>query len=292
MELHWGQISPYIRVAMDSVLDTPWTIDERVIWDYELLFLKEGRLQVTVEGVTYEGNPGDVFFFKPNQRHSITSLGTQRIRQPHVHFDLHVLPDSPEVTVSYMTFDKMSSKEQSWFREDELSAHPYFIPGHFRPLDPSYVERVLFDLIREYETKPPFYELRIKSCMLDLLTILLREQYYGSKSKKDGQIEFLSEIRTYIDRNVTRNVTLEELSEHFHVSKFYLIHLFKNMFQMTPIQYHQHIRMERAKNMILYSNTPLGHIAEHLGFSNIHSFSRAFKTVTGKSPSQYRTQQV
>ncbi|MDR6883978.1 AraC family transcriptional regulator [Bacillus sp. 3255] len=282
-------VSPYIRVAFDSVVETPWTIEERVIWDYEMLFLMEGHLLVTVEGETYEGRPGDVFFFKPNQRHSIQSTGPQAIRQPHVHFDLHVLPNCEEITVSFKAFDQMSDKEKGWFRINQLSEHPYFIPNHFRPRDPVYLERVLFELIREYETKPPYYELRLKSNMLDILAFLLREQYYSSLTGKDGQVEFLSEIRSYIDRNVNQPVTLDELTEQFHVSKFYLIHLFKKMFRMTPIQYHQHIRMERAKNMIQFSTMPLSQIAEHLGFLNIHTFSRAFKTATGRSPSYFRT---
>lgn len=286
MELN--QISPYIRVAMDSVIETPWTIEERMIWDYELLFLMEGHLEVRVDEVIYEGHPGDVFFFKPGQRHAIRSLGTQTIRQPHVHFDLNTLPDSQEITVSFKSIDQMNEKEQGWFRKDLFSSPPYLIPNHCRPRDSAHLERVLFELIREHETKPPYYEFRVKSAMLDLLAILLREQYYGGKTNKEGQIEFLSEIRTYIDRHVNRNVTLEELSEKFHVSKFHLIHLFKTMFQMTPIQYHQHIRMERAKNSIQFSNTPLSQIAEQLGFTNIHTFSRAFKTVMGKSPSHFR----
>ncbi|MBP1962832.1 AraC family transcriptional regulator [Paenibacillus aceris] len=283
------QISPFIRVAMDSIIETPWTITERVIWDYELLFLMEGNLEVTVEGQTYEGSPGDVFFFKPNERHTICSKGSQTIRQPHIHFDINMQPDSQEVTVSFKSRDQMSEKEQGWFRDDLLSSHPYVIPHHFRPRDPARFEQLLFDVITEYETKPPYYEFRVKSGMLDLLAHLLREQYYGSRTNKDGQFEFLSEIRTYIDIRVNQPVTLEELTNKFHVSKFHLIHLFKNMFQMTPIQYHQHIRMERAKNMIQFSNTPISQIADQLGFTNIHTFSRAFKTVLGQSPSQFRS---
>ncbi|MZQ83158.1 helix-turn-helix domain-containing protein [Paenibacillus sp. 5J-6] len=286
MEL--DQISPYIRVAMDSVIETPWTIEERMIWDYELLFLMEGHLEVRVEEQIYEGRPGDVFFFKPGERHAIKSIGTHTIRQPHVHFDLNALPNSQEVTVSFKSIDQMNDKEKGWFRKDLLSSPPHFIPNYFRARDATHLEQVLLDLIREHETKPPYYELRVKSAMLDLLAILLREQYYGGKTNKEGQVEFLSEIRTYIDRHVNQNVTLDELSEKFHVSKFHLIHLFKTMFQMTPIQYHQHIRMERAKNSIQFSNTPLSQIAEQLGFANIHTFSRAFKTVMGKSPSHFR----
>ena len=42
-------LSPYIRVAMDSTINPPWKLPERVIFDYELLFVKEG----IINGVEY-----------------------------------------------------------------------------------------------------------------------------------------------------------------------------------------------------------------------------------------------
>ena len=281
-------ISPYIRVAIDSVLESSWKMDERVIWDYELLYLMEGQLLVTVEDEVYYGKAGDYFFFKPGQRHSIQIIGSARIRQPHVHFDLYVQPDSHEIGVSFKPLDQMNAKERGWFRENELSAPPFFMPSHFRPGDPLPLEQSLFELIREFETKPPFYELRTKSCLLAILSQIMRERYWGSKMKSDGHMELLSEVRTYIDNNAHRSVKLDELSERFHISKFYLIHLFKNMFQMTPIQYCQQIRMEKAKMMIQYTYLSLQDIAEQLGYSSIHAFSRAFKANAGCCPSKYR----
>ncbi|MFC5649953.1 helix-turn-helix domain-containing protein [Paenibacillus solisilvae] len=282
-------LSPFIRVAMDSVLEASWKIDERVIWDYELLYLMEGQLVVTVEDEEYNGKAGDYFFFKPGQRHSIQIIGGARIRQPHVHFDLYVQPDSEEIGVSFKPLSQMNAKERGWIRENELSTQPFFIPNHFRPVDPLSIEQALFELIREFETKPPFYELRIKGCLLTILSQIMREQYWGSKMKSDGHMEMLSKVRTYIDYNVHRSIKLGELSERFHISKFYLIHLFKNMYQMTPIQYHQQLRMEKAKIMIQYTYLPLQDIAEQLGYSNIHAFSRAFKANEGCSPSEYRS---
>ncbi|WP_054027773.1 helix-turn-helix domain-containing protein [Bacillus sp. FJAT-28004] len=283
-----NNLSPYIRVAMDSVLEPSWKMDERVIWDYELLYIMEGQLLVTVEDEVYYGKAGDCFFFKPGQRHAIQIIGGARVRQPHVHFDLYVQPDSHEVGVSFKPLHQMNAKEKEWFRENELSASPYFMPTHFRLGDPYPLEQSLFELIREFETKPPFYEIRIKGCLLAMISLMMREQYWGSKMKSDGQLELLSEIRSYIEHNVHRCVKLDELSERFHISKFHLIHLFKNMFQKTPIQYHQQIRMEKAKMMIQFTYLSMQDIAEQLGYSNIHAFSRAFKTNEGCSPSKYR----
>ena len=57
--------------------------------DYELLYLMEGQLLVTVEDEVYYGKAGDYFFFKPVARHTIQKIiGSTHIRQPHVHFDL------------------------------------------------------------------------------------------------------------------------------------------------------------------------------------------------------------
>ncbi|MGO4696918.1 helix-turn-helix domain-containing protein [Paenibacillus sp. 2TAB26] len=282
------KLSPYIRVAMDSVLEPTWKMDERVIWDYELLYLMEGQMLVTVEDVVYHGKAGDCFFFKPGQRHAIQNIGGTRVRQPHVHFDLYVQPDSQDVGVSFKPLHQMNTKEKGWFRDNELSASPFLMPTHFRLGDPFPLEQSLFELIREFETKPPFYEIRIKGCLLAILSLIMREQYWGSKTKSDGQLGLLTDVRSYIEHNVHRCIKLDELSERFHISKFHLIHLFKNLFQQTPIQYHQQIRIEKAKMMIQFTYLPMQDIAEQLGYSNIHAFSRAFKGSEGCSPSKYR----
>jgi hypothetical protein len=55
--------SPYIRVAMDSIIGAPWHLKERVIFDHELLYIKEGKVLITVEEKEYIGIPGDIFLF-------------------------------------------------------------------------------------------------------------------------------------------------------------------------------------------------------------------------------------
>ena len=45
------KLSPYIRVAWNDYQNTPWVVGPRVIFDYEILYLAEGELKLTVEGI-------------------------------------------------------------------------------------------------------------------------------------------------------------------------------------------------------------------------------------------------
>ncbi|MFC0328882.1 AraC family transcriptional regulator [Paenibacillus sepulcri] len=282
------QLSPYIRVAMDSWLDSDAFIEERVIWDYELLLLKEGRLEITVDGAVYAGEAGDVFLFKPKQPHSIRVMGGQAARQPHVHFDLSETADSPDVWVSFKPLRHMSRTENSWFRPDLLSGPDWKLPSRIRMPDLLKFEELLFAIIREFEMKMPFHQFRLKGLMLELLACLLRETQLEEKLREPGHLPLLLEIQHYLNLHAGRELTLMELSGQFHMNKHYLIGLFKQAFQITPMQYHQQMRLDRAKNLLRHTRMTMQQIADSLGYPSIHGFSRAFKNKEGVSPSAYR----
>lgn len=277
--------APYIRIATHSRLPLPWAVPEREIWDYEILFLQEGRLHVTVEDKTYEGLPGDIFFFKPRQRHSIRALdGTAEIDQPHIHFDLTERPDSPELSVSFKMPQTMTDKERAWFRDDELSAEPWPIPNHIRPRYPERFQTILFELIEEFQRKQPMYEISCRGLLLSLLASLLR---YGRQQEPSSGADMLA-IREYLYLHGEREVTLDELSGMFNLSKYYMVRAYKKAFGKSPVQHHKLMRLDKAKQLLRFSNLTVQLIADQLGFGSIHAFSRAFKMSEGLSPMRYR----
>jgi AraC-like DNA-binding protein len=71
-----------------------------------------------------------------------------------------------------------------------------------------------------------------------------------------------------------------------------LITLFNQTFGMSPIQYHQLMRIEKAREMIQFTDEPLKRIAELIGFPDIYSFSKAFKKIEGVNPSFYRKKKI
>ncbi len=283
-----NKLSPYIRHARDQIINLPWYISERIIFDYEILFLKEGKLLVTVEDESYQGEPGDIFLFRPGQRHSIRGVGNISVRQPHIHFDLFYQEDSPDVKISFKSRDKMIESELKMIRDDDFNLFDIHLPSKIRLHKTENFERLLFDVIEEYQAKLPFYETNVKGLFLRLWTYLLRELYWDSNPEVFSIFEQLKEVKNYLDNYFYREVTLDELASEFNISKYYLVRLFKQTFSYSPIQYHQIIRGQKVKEMIQYTDRSLTQIAELFGYSSINAFSRAFKNLDGVPASYYR----
>jgi AraC-like DNA-binding protein len=277
---------------MDSYIPSAWYLPERALFDYELLYVKEGRIEVTIENEVFTGEPGDLFLFRPKQRHSIRKLGTGLVRQPHLHFDLIYRDDSPDVKVSFKTLEDMSAAEQMKVRNDDLELISPSMQSHIRLRNTAVIERLIFEIIREFQMKLPFYELNMNGLFMQLLHTLLRENYWNSNPHLVSNMGEMEQLRVYLKHNLDRKVTLDELSKISGISKFYMISLFNQTFGMSPIQFHLLQRIEKAKELIQFTNEPLKLIAENCGFPDIYSFSKAFKKIDGVNPSFYRKKKI
>ncbi|WP_372635423.1 AraC family transcriptional regulator [Cohnella sp.] len=288
MDMDLNSLSPYIRVAWDSTIYPPVNITERIIFDYELMFVKEGECEVTVEGHKYHGAPGDLFLFKPNQVHSIYLLNGQPLRQPHLHFDLFYRPDSPEVKVSFKPHAMLTEQEKQWIRPDVLAEMDDPLPNHIRLNKPAVIEQLIQEIIFEFDRKFPYYETTAKGLFIQLWVLLLREIHWQRNAHLHSNWEQLERVKNYLAHPTDHDLTLDELAALANMSKYYLCRLFKKAYGMTPIQYHVSIRLEKAKQMIQFTDQSLTQIADELGFQSIHAFSRTFRKWEGQSPSAYR----
>lgn len=282
------RLSPYIRVALDHYLAPGWVIRERVLFDYELLYVKEGRLKVKLADSEYEGTPGDLFLFKPGQRHELTVIGSDPVRQPHVHFDLMYKPDSPDVKVSFKPIEEMTPHEVSLIRDDVCSTPPFDLPTRFRLRNPLVFDSMLLDLIRDYRLSLPYAQTAAKGAFLRLWVYLLREHAWNKNAQLHSNWERLTKVKQFIDHRPEQDVTVEMLAEMAGLSPFYFLRTFTQAFGHSPVKYHQTVRIGKAREMIQFTSLPLTEIAERVGFHSIHAFSRAFKRIDGVAPSFYR----
>lgn len=88
--------------------------------------------------------------------------------------------------------------------------------------------------------------------------------------------------------NLHQNVNIEELSNQLNVSYSYFRRMFKKYTGMSPNQYHLGLRIQKSKELILYSDKSIKQIAFELGFESLFYFSRIFKTKEGISPATFR----
>ncbi len=279
-------LSPYIRRAWYDVLQPGQVIRERVIFDYEFLYVKEGKALITIGDDLYTGEPGDLFIFRPRQRHSISMTFHVPLIQPHVHFDLTYSPDREEVPISFDNLDAIPAEKQGMFREDILDSFLSPFPQHLHLHSPMLIEQQLFDLIHAFENPGLYHEIRLSYFFLRLFDTVLSEATYTRSQRRTEDLP--AQIKFFLEQNVSHAVTVEELIQLTHFSRSYIFRSFRESYRISPLRYHMLLRMERAKSMLRYTNLSVSEIAAVLGFDRLQDFSRVFKRVTGESPSQFR----
>lgn len=110
--------------------------------------------------------------------------------------------------------------------------------------------------------------------------------------RREHTQEPLAAILRYLDRNLGETATIDELSEHFHLSAATLHRLFRRHLGVSPIHYQLKRKMEAAKRLLLATEEPIKEIAFRLGYSNALYFSSEFHRFTGESPRNFRRRRL
>lgn len=92
----------------------------------------------------------------------------------------------------------------------------------------------------------------------------------------------------YINNNLNKKITVDELAQIACMSKFHFIRTFKKEFGYTPHEFIINSRINAAKFYLLSSNKSLKEIVYICGFNNESSFSNTFKKLVKISPAIYR----
>lgn len=286
-------LQPYIRRAWYDYMRPENSLHNRVIFDYEIMYVKEGSATVIIDGEKYEAVPGTLFFFRPKQPHSIIIEGDKPLCQPHIHFDLTYYPDKEDVYVCLKSYDQLTEEEKKLFRPDILQSYFPFVPSCVHLKDTAIIEQLLFDVIFAFNNPVQYNEINLQWRFLHLFWQLLQEvsmtkQEETIVSQKANGINTAFRIKAYLETNLQQNITLEQLSQMFFLDKSYLGRLFKKVYGTSPISYHRTLRIEKSKEMLIYTNLHIVEVARNMGFGSTQNYIRIFQQVTGMSPSDFR----
>ena len=92
----------------------------------------------------------------------------------------------------------------------------------------------------------------------------------------------------FIERNLSRDVTLEIVADAVDISSCYLSRLFKKTLNVNFVTYLTNRRMELAKELLVSTELPVSSIAMDLSYKDVSYFGKSFKKLVGMSPSGYR----
>ena len=94
----------------------------------------------------------------------------------------------------------------------------------------------------------------------------------------------------YLSENIEENPSIKNLAKLCNVSEVHFRKQFKSCMGMSPVEYRNLIRLDKARLFLEYGETSVQEISDMLGYSTVSHFIKKFRNHYGCSPLQYRKQ--
>ena len=98
----------------------------------------------------------------------------------------------------------------------------------------------------------------------------------------------LRRARDHADRCYASPLTLDDLADIAHLSKYHFVRLFKATYGVTPMEHVSRRRIERAQDLLRATNLTVTEVCFGVGFSSLGSFSARFKAIVGETPTEFQ----
>ena len=100
--------------------------------------------------------------------------------------------------------------------------------------------------------------------------------------------DLVCDILDFIDDNINRKITMDELCSHFYFNKDYIMRLFKREIHSTISDYMNKKRIFQSLQDLQFGNDSILFIGLKHGFTSLEYYSEVFHKVMGVSPIIYR----
>jgi len=115
-----------------------------------------------------------------------------------------------------------------------------------------------------------------------------REQFYYAFEKAHSEIEgshsLQEKVVNYIHSNYHRDLKLDEVADIANFSSYYFSKWFKKNFHKNFSEYIQELRVNRAQKLLDQTDLSVKEVSYRTGFNDPNYFSRIFKKITGRNP--------
>ncbi len=258
-------------------LEAPWqrAFDEPSRATFHLV--RSGECFLSSDGVEAHLQTGDFVFLEPGRRHTLSDSAS----------DGRSGSAETVLLCGYCRLDAPAGhpliealRSLTIVRADELARH-------------TWLKSTLEQLSAEYLVETPGSEVVVDRLAEVLLVELIRIHF--SRSETGGFIRALYDkpiAKTLALMHASPDVdwTLEGLAREAAMSRSAYAARFKELVGQTMFEYLTAVRMQRAQSLLRESPASLAEIAGRVGYTSRLAFSKAFKRLTGVTPSRYRRQ--
>lgn len=239
-----------------------WSFYEHIHHSHEYIYVKKGSIKYWCDGQEFIVQEGDFYFIQPGQKHREISY-----MEP--------------IEFIYLKFRYNNNKK---IEDPSLQI--------IRNVDKNVIElieKILLELENQQFGAKQIVEAIILELIWNVRRILnivddLNPNKFGYKNT------LVKKAVEYIKLNKFQKLSVKQIADNCNVSPDYLSHIFKDITELTLLQFIESIRMNEAMSMITNSDLNINQIAYKLGYNDSLYFSKKFKKSFGMSPSNYRKQ--
>ncbi|SCP96325.1 helix-turn-helix domain-containing protein [Anaerobium acetethylicum] len=249
---------------------------------WEIMCVDKGEVHVVADDRSYTLKKGDIIFHKPNEFHALKANG-------------QIAPNI--VVLSFVC----NSECMRFFENKVLSiseAERYLLAQIIVEAKKTYKSKLNDPFLEKlmHADHVPFGSEQLIKLFLEQFFLQLYRRYTTVEEmnstlpktlKKKNENQLYSCIINYLENNIQKHLTIEQICKDNIIGRSQLQKLFRYKHNCGVIDYFCKMKIDMAKQLIRDNHMNFTQISDYLGYTSIHYFSRQFKQVTEMTPSEY-----
>ncbi|WP_438431227.1 AraC family transcriptional regulator [Gorillibacterium sp. sgz500922] len=241
---------------------------------YEIYYLLSGERYYFIKDRTYHLHKGDLVLIPTHVLHKTSSARKDGHERVLVNFRWEALAG---------LLPEYEDRIQAMFAE--------FPHLRLAAKEQTVIRRILDSMLYELEAGKAGAERYARLLLAELLLVLLRltEGRHAEVAEFPNSLHHkVSEVAQYIGIHFGEPITLNGLSDQFHISPFYLSRIFHQVTGLPVVSYINHVRVEEARVLLASTDLSVTEVALRTGYQSVTHFGRVFKAAVGLTPQKFR----
>lgn len=134
-------------------------------------------------------------------------------------------------------------------------------------------------------------ELRRNSEMLRFFATVIDDQHAANFERASYDYHssiYVKQVIDYLSKHYNQKIKISDLADYIGVNRSYLTNSFKREMNVSPQEFLQNLRMDKASSLLKETVIPINTIASQVGYDDPLAFSKIFKQKFGVGPRKYR----
>lgn len=238
-----------------------WGFENTVPSYNKIYYVISGEFFLVVDGVEQIAKKGDLLILPCNSVQTYHHISDNHVTKYWFHFNMNCNGN-----------DLFSS---------------IYVPYILKVDKPDYIKQLFENIIFGHTESTIPSILRQKAFIFELIAYYIEHSKISNeKLIKDSGF---SALLIFIEDNLHKELTVNQLCEFTHMHPNYFIRYFKKHMSLPPMEYVNNLRVQKVKLLLETSEDTIQNISLDSGFTSQYYLSRVFKKKTGFTPSQYRT---